>query len=145
MIRAGTHADLAAVTEMLTAAGLPTVGLDDALLVVATQAGRVVGAAAVEHHGTRGLLRSVVVEKAARGERIGAALVDETVRIAARSSMSELWLITEDAGSYFRSHGFEAGGDLPVSLRLSEEYTAHCTDSAEVLVRSIGGEAMGAS
>lgn len=142
-IRAAVAADVDAVAALLAQAGLTTEGLadhDEVLLLVADDEGTVVGSAAVEPHGPVGLLRSVVVDPARRGAHIGSMLVDGARSAATGLGISELWLLTEEAGPFFRTLGWEARSRhaLPAALRLGPEYLSHCSESAEVMVRAIG-------
>lgn len=62
-VERATDADLSAIRDVVAAAGLPLDGLGDVPtdFIVARDDGRVVGTAALEHHGGHGLLRSVAV------------------------------------------------------------------------------------
>ncbi|RPI23111.1 MAG: GNAT family N-acetyltransferase [Actinobacteria bacterium] len=140
-LRAGTRDDLPAVWAMLDGAGLPTTGVDpaDLTLLVADEGGVAVGAAAVEAHSSHGLLRSVVVDPELRRRSLGTALVAAAVAEAEDAGLDDLWLLTETAEGFFSSHGWQrmTAADLPAAVRLSPEYTAHCSDSAVVMVREL--------
>lgn len=140
-VRPASSVDLPAVATLVGGAGLPTVGLDGSSvrLLVAEDGGAVVGAAAVESFGDHGLLRSVAVAEPLRGTAIGTRLVAEAVTVAKSAGLRDLWLLTETAEGFFTRLGWRASGDgdLPESLRLSPEYTAHCSESAAVMVRDL--------
>jgi amino-acid N-acetyltransferase len=140
-VRPANASDLAAVAALLAKAGLSTVGLDPRQLdlIVAEENGAVVGAAAIEAHSGHGLLRSVVVDEQRRGGAVGTRLVAEAVTAARRDGLRDLWLLTETAEGFFSSLGWttSVGNDMPSAIRLSPEYTAHCSESAAVMVRDL--------
>ena len=82
--------DRPAIEALLRANALPTAGIELALgtAVVAREEGRIVGCAAIEPHGSAGLLRSVCVELGRRGFGLGRLLVEraETARAALSGS-----------------------------------------------------------
>ena len=142
-IRSGVSADGQGIIALLETAGLPGSGLltrDDTLVFVAESDHTVVGTAAVERYATHGLLRSVAVATPARGGGLGRSLVTEAIAAAAAAGLSDCWLITEDASDYFSGLGWLAVSleDLPAEVRLSDEYTAHCSAAATAMVRSLG-------
>ena len=124
-IRPATDADRPALLGLLAGCGLPADGLDDAFprgAVVAEIDGALAGAAALEQWDAHGLLRSVAVAPAWRGQRLGAALVAD--RLAwARSLLRDadivpfasVSLLTAGAADFFARLGFApvARGALP--------------------------------
>jgi amino-acid N-acetyltransferase len=141
-VRTATAQDLPAVTALLADAGLSTVGVDPdtVTLLVAEDAGAVVGAAAVEAHSGHGLLRSVVVDERLRGRALGTELVTAAVARAADSGLTDLWLLTESAEGFFATQGWRrmTAADIPETMQISPEYAARCSDSAAVMVRDLG-------
>ncbi len=101
-------ARLPQVLDLLTRCGLPQDGLAahvaDAL--VAVQAGRVVGSAALEHYGDAALLRSVAVDPAWRGQGLGDRLVAAALAHARTRGVADVYLLTETAADYFARRGF---------------------------------------
>ncbi len=93
---------------LLTAAGLPLDGLDQALAVIARIDGVMVGAAALECWDGFGLLRSVVVAEAHRGFKIAAALVTDRLCAARFDALNAVYLLTTGASGYFERLGFTA-------------------------------------
>ena len=111
-VREATPADLAAVSQLVAAAGLPLAGLHDgAQIWVADAGGDVVGSVALERHGTGEamayLLRSTAVDPAWRGRGVGAALIAAALaRVDA--TRAPVALLTETAAGYFPRFGFVA-------------------------------------
>ena len=64
-------------------------------MIIASEGG-VIGGAAIEVHGDSGLLRSVVVDPAARGRGVGVAIVDAAVDQSLGVITGEV--VLEDAG-----------------------------------------------
>lgn len=141
-LRPAATEEASAVLALLEAVDLPGFGLfdrEDTVVVVAEERAGIVGSAAVERYGNHGLLRSVAVVPGDRSRGLGRALVAEATGAARATGIVDCWLITEDASGYFASLGWQPAtrDDLPDAMRLSAEYTAHCTESAAVMVRSL--------
>jgi amino-acid N-acetyltransferase len=140
-VRQATPADLAATRDLIAAAGLPLAGLDDAaLILLAEQAGAVVGVVALERHGTGSetayLLRSAVVDPTRRGRGIGAALTSAALAHADAAG-APVGLLTETAEQYFPRFGFAPvdRDRLPAALAGSAELQGACPASARALLR----------
>jgi amino-acid N-acetyltransferase len=141
LVRPATPADLAAIPDLITAAGLPLAGLADAALVlVAESAGRLVGTVALERHGTEPdtafLLRSAAVAPAWRGRGVGTTLT-AAVLAHVDAAGAPVALLTETAEGYFPRFGFIAvgRGRLPAALAASAELQGACPASARALLR----------
>lgn len=103
-------ADHDAIAALLTAAGLPVPGAQDAPvpMLVVRALGGVAGCAGWERHGAGALLRSLAVRPDHRQAGVGSALVAAVcARLAARG-LREVFLLTNDAESFFARQGFEA-------------------------------------
>jgi amino-acid N-acetyltransferase len=135
-IERAVDSDRAAIESLLVAGGLPLDGLDSALsmAVVARSDVGVVGCAAVEPHGSVGLLRSVCVAAYVRGTGLGRRLVAATEELAASRGIAELYLLTETAEAWFPRLGYVAStrAAVPTALTVSVEFTGACPDSAAV-------------
>jgi amino-acid N-acetyltransferase len=144
-VREAAPADLPAVRELVTAAGLPLDGLDGAAhVLVAVDDGRVVGTVALERHddasGPVFLLRSAAVESACRGRGVGAALVTAALAVV-DTARAEVALLTETAADYFPRFGFRPvhRDALPAALTASTELRGACPVSANALLRPAPG------
>jgi amino-acid N-acetyltransferase len=135
-IERAVDSDRAAIERLLVAGGLPLDGLDGALSMAVVARGDVgvVGCAAVEPHGSVGLLRSVCVAADMRGTGLGRRLVAATEELAASQGISELYLLTETAEAWFPRLGYVAStrAAVPAALTVLAEFTGACPDSAAV-------------
>lgn len=137
-----TPADVPAVEALLSAAGLPLDGARDALAlgVVGREGVRVVAAAAVERYGRAGLLRSVVVESAARGAGLGHAIVRAAEDAARAAGIGELYLLTETAIDWFPRLGYEVVPRSEAAAVVGEsiEFTTVCRDTGVPMRKRLG-------
>jgi len=141
-LRPAEAGDWPRILSLLTAAGLPTEDLRPeavADFTVATDAGRVVGAVAVERYGPSGLLRSLVVDPGWRGRGLGRALADAAESAAAASCLGSLTLLTQTAAPFFRAIGYQpiARDAAPTAVRSSTEFTNLCPGSSSCLIKSL--------
>ena len=133
--------DVAAISRLLTADGLPIEGLVDhlATALVARQSGRVVGAAGLEVSRDGGLLRSVVIDREFRGTGLGRQLVEGVTGLARARQLPALYLLTTTAADYFPKLGFVAipREQVPASVQQSVEFTSGCPASASAMVKRL--------
>jgi amino-acid N-acetyltransferase len=126
--------DRPAIDALLTANGLRLAGLELAweLTLVTRADGTVAGCAAVEPHGSVGLLRSVCVAESERGTGLGRRLVAEAEWLAGAAAIGELYLLTETAAAWFPRLGYEAAerAAAPAELVASPEFAGACPDTA---------------
>jgi amino-acid N-acetyltransferase len=141
ILRQARPADLPAVIDLLSGAGLPTAGVPVGLagFIVAESAGGLVGTAGLERYGTAALLRSVVVAPDARGTGLGAALVERIIADSAAQGVGDLYLLTTTAETYFPRHGFSriAREAVPEPVQASVEFQGACPASAAVMHRRL--------
>ena len=140
-IRPASERDVPGILALLTAQHLPVDGLTDHLhtTLVAKDAGRVVGSVAIEVYDDGGLLRSVAVDDALKGQGVGRALTAAAFQMAREQGLRTLFLLTTTAENYFPKFGFERiqRADVPVSVRASVEFTSACPASAVVMRLSL--------
>jgi amino-acid N-acetyltransferase len=119
---------------LLEAAALPVAGVAPPLadFFVADGGGRIVGAIGLEAYGPDALLRSAVVEPAARGSGIGAALVERVLGHAGERGVRSVYLLTTTADRYFPRFGFEpiARDAVSEEVKASLEFREACPASA---------------
>jgi amino-acid N-acetyltransferase len=137
LIDAAHEDDLPAVCRLLETQHLPLDGVGErmATMVVARDGDRLVGAAAVELYADGALLRSVVVDPAARGHGLGHRLTDAALSIAKARGSQTAFLLTTTAEKFFPKLGFEriARDDVPDSVQTSVEFRSACPASAVVM------------
>lgn len=143
-IERASRNDRLAIEALLTSNGLPLAGLELAedMTLVARTDGNFTGCAAVEPHGSVGLLRSVCVAEAERGTGLGRRLVAEAESLAAAAGIGELYLLTETAAAWFPRLGYESTelAAAPAALTDSPEFTGACPDSAVLLRKRVTRE-----
>ena len=138
-IEPATADDAAAILSLAAASGLPLDGLNalGPTTLVARQDGSVIGIAALELYGDAALLRSVAVDRQARGAGVGIRLTEAAIEQAARCGARSLYLLTTTAERFFPRFGFEptTREDVPAAVRQSVEFVSACPASAIVMVR----------
>jgi amino-acid N-acetyltransferase len=136
-ITPATIDDFEGISQLLQDNGLPVAGLFNHLhdTLVARSAGRIVGSAAIERYGHVALLRSVAVDREARGSGLGRQLTEAALRNAMDSGVRELYLLTTTAEGFFPRFGFEVVGRdaVPAAVLESVEFTSACPASARVM------------
>jgi len=138
-IAQGSEPDLATLTSLLAAAGLPVQDLAAARMrnfLIATADDSAVGMIGLEQFKDVGLLRSLVVDPTSRRQGTGKALVAALEKRATAAGVTELWLLTIDAAGYFAGLGFEtmARDAAPDAIQMTDEFSSLCPGDA-VLMR----------
>lgn len=136
-----TAEDLPLILDLLRRSKLPVVGIERHLdtALVAREGSRIVGCAAVEIHGTGGLVRSLAVELSSRGLGLGHQLTDAVMRLARARGVRTVYLLTESAPAFFSKLGFSSmrREDVETAVRTSEEFTSGCPADAVVMRKSL--------
>ena len=137
VIRQAAVDDWDRVADLLATSGLPLDGAREHAteFVVAERNGALIGCAAVERHGTAGLLRSVAVAAFEREKGTGEALVERCLQVARESGITTVVLLTTTAERYFPRFGFETidRSAVPDAVRDSAEFRGACPASATVM------------
>lgn len=139
-LRSSNDGDLAEVSALLAAEGLPTEDLNaDALALVAECKGALLGAIGLEAYGNVGLLRSLVVAQSGRGKGLGASLVNALERHARKVGVEALWLLTIDADAWFKALGYDvrARTQAPEAIAATEEFSSLCPDDAVLMCKHL--------
>lgn len=137
-----TSSDGSRVLALLQRAGLPTgdlIGQTWNHFILATRGGVDVGAIGLEAGPPFGLVRSLAVEKIARGSGLGAQLLGRIETHALSLGITELGLITESAAPYFLRQGYHviARPDAPDALRETKQFRDICPASAAIMLKSV--------
>ena len=84
-----------------------------------------------------GLLRSVAVTSDVRGMGLGAALVEKALSDSAADGVTDVYLLTSTAETYFRRHGFRpvSRDNVPAAIKESLEFREACPATAAVMYR----------
>lgn len=141
--RAATAGDLEKIKGFLKEKGLPDLGVDgwvENFFIIEDEKGSWVGVAGLELYGDSGLLRSVAVDKGSRREGHGRTLVSAVLESAKSRGLRRLYLLTDDASSYFKRLGFQVVDrkDVDELVKTSLEFTEACPESATVMCNVIG-------
>ena len=107
--------------------------------VVREDDGRVVGVAGLEIHGEDGLLRSVAVDAAYRGQGLAASLVEAAMERAKKVNLRSVYLLTAGARDYFARRGFAdcPRDKAPAAIRDSWEFRSGCPRTAAFMKRAV--------
>lgn len=91
-----------------------------------------VGIGGIEPYGTDGLLRSVVVERSARGNGVGTAICGALEDEARAGGVETLYLLTTTASGFFADRGYVEveRTDAPATIRGTTEFSDLCPESA---------------
>src|SRR5262245_11552578 len=138
LIQRAVAADLPRMVELLGRAGLPTVGVAEALagFFVARNGDEIVGMVGIEACCDRyALLRSTAVADEWKGRGLGRKLVERAIAEAEANGIEALYLLTTTAEHYFPSFGFARVDreDVPSEVKATEEFTSACPASATVM------------
>jgi len=142
IIRPGVAVDFAIVEGRLRDAALPVEDLTPDHMndfLVAVVDARLAGMIGLEQFDKLGLLRSLVIDPAARRSGIGRQLVAALEAHALARGVTELWLLTIDAETYFLKLGYEImERDLaPNVIRETDEFSSLCPGDAIVMKKSL--------
>ena len=154
-IRPASPADLEAVEELLTTAGLPTADVaalfaahaDDFLVADdPEQPGAIVGVAGLEvccgdSAQPTALLRSVAVRDDWRAHGVGRELVRRLVCVAEARGLRALYLLTMTAEHYFPQFGFRPveRDTVPPEIAATLEFRSACPASAVAMAKPLVG------
>ncbi|MBT2791069.1 arsenic resistance N-acetyltransferase ArsN2 [Paraburkholderia strydomiana] len=142
-IRAAASLDLSAIKALLEQEGLPSSDVTGSLLnhfLVAEDAnGAMSGCVGLELSGSVALLRSLAVAGAARRAGLGNRLVSSAESLARHAGVSELWLLTTTAASFFLSVGYgPVERDLaPKEMQRSRQFAHLCPASAICMMKTL--------
>lgn len=125
---------LAYVESLLEANGLPSsdVRSKPGCFYVAHDGDERVGVGGIELRDAAGLLRSVAVERSARGEGVGTALCERLEAVARDEGVEVLYLLTTTAGGFFADRGYVEidRSRAPEAIRETTEFADLCPETA---------------
>lgn len=141
-IRRGHPADLAAISMLLNAAGLPTADLACAHEFqswVLEEERSIVGVVGLERFGRDALLRSLAVAPEHRKRGLGHELVARLEHDAQIDGIQQLVLLTETAQPFFGRLGYTVTDRSQVSpdVRQSAEFRSVCPVSAICMSKAL--------
>jgi N-acetylglutamate synthase-like GNAT family acetyltransferase len=141
--RVAAARDLERIKGFLRENGLPDLGVDEWVknfFIIEGENESWIGVAALEVYGESGLLRSLAVDKGSRGEGHGRTLVTSVLTGAKSRGVRRVYLLTDDAGSYFERLGFQVVDrkDVDQAATASLEFTKACPENATVMRKIVG-------
>ena len=136
--------DLVAIRSLLEGARLPVndVGRAGQLFLVARSADGVIGCVGLEPYSGAGLLRSLVLTPAHRGQGMSLALYERAATEARSLGVRELYLLTTTAEALFSRWGFRrtVREQVPAAVRESPEFASLCPATAACMVLTLAPE-----
>jgi amino-acid N-acetyltransferase len=144
VIGAASPRDLPQVRTLLGRHDLPLDGVAESVqaMVVARDNSQVVGVAALELYPDGALLRSVAVDPAFHGQRLGHRLTEAALQVARDKHIETVYLLTTTAERFFPKFGFQpiTRADVPASVQTSVEFRSACPASAVVMRKRLTAE-----
>ena len=133
---------LSVVEDLLRANELPfqDLRLENNLFVTYyNDSNELVGSGGLEWYGNHALLRSVAVQKSARGKSKGKYIANDLLTRARLRSTKEIYLLTETAHDFFVKIGFKdiSRNDVPDEIKASTEFSSVCPVSAACMVYKV--------
>jgi amino-acid N-acetyltransferase len=107
-LRRATEADIPRFVELIAAANLPPLFIEQYLdgFVAAVRDGAVVACGGVEFYGGSAVIRSVVVDPGAQGLGLGRSIAEMLIATARERGTTDVYLLTGDALEFWRHMGF---------------------------------------
>jgi len=130
-----------AIRALLNRAELPSEDFGQHLdhFLTAKHNGTLAGAVGLEVYGESGLLRSLVVDAAYRGQGLGIKLCEQIFAYAREKSVKELYLLTTTAADFFPKLGFSVidRDRVPRAIQATEEFASICPATAVCMIKTL--------
>ena len=140
-ISAAKRDELPEILALLEECELPKEGLATHLstTLIARKGKEIVGCSSLELYQEFALLRSVAVKPPFRRRGLALKLTRAALDLAKRYQVTNVYLLTETASSFFSKIGFVRvpRSDVPESIQRSAEFTTLCPDTAAVMTMSL--------
>lgn len=135
-IRSAQLGDQEDIASLLSGFMLPLEGLENTRIwVLQEDSGNIIGTVGLEVWGKNGLLRSVAVKKNWQNRGCGTCLINHVVDEARKNEISDLFLLTQTAQSFFRKMGFRKieSSRVAGSIKDSAEFKGACPKTATLM------------
>jgi amino-acid N-acetyltransferase len=136
-IGAAKRGELPEILALLEECELPREGVSTHLstTLVARKGMQIVGCSALELYQEFALLRSVAVKPSFRKRGLALNLTRAALDLAKRYQVTNVYLLTETASTFFSKAGFirVPRSDVPENIQRSAEFTSLCPDTATVM------------
>ena len=127
-------ADYPGIQSLLELVNLSFEGVQENLdqFIILSEANEMVGVVGLEIYGDKAILRSLAVDKNRHGKGYGRQLTDRIIQKAQDEKISELYLLTETAETFFARFGFERISRELVddTVKTSLQFQLLCPESA---------------
>jgi N-acetylglutamate synthase-like GNAT family acetyltransferase len=124
--RPARAADVPRMVELIAGAHLPPLFIEEYLdgFIAAEQDGRLIACGGVEMYGDCGVIRSVVVDEAARGLGLGGKIAELLMAMGRAAGAADFYLFTGDALPFWAGYGFieVTFADWKAAPRVSWQY-----------------------
>jgi amino-acid N-acetyltransferase len=141
IILPATSDETEAIGVLLAGAELPNEDFTQHLphFLTAKQNGTLAGAVGLEIYGESGLLRSLVVDAAYRGQGLGIKLCEQIFAYAQEKNVKELYLLTTTAADFFPKLEFSVidRDRVPRAIQATEEFASICPATAVCMVKTL--------
>jgi len=133
--------EMDAARALLDGAALPTDDLAEPRVWLwgAAHQGQLIGSVGLERAGRVGLLRSLVVAPAWRGNGVAGRLCRFAFERARDAQLEALYLLSESAAGYFSGRGFEAidRADAPPEIAATRQFSSLCPGDAAFMHKRV--------
>lgn len=134
----GQPADLTDIRALLQRVGLSAEDVDEHIadFLIAREDDTMIAVAALEDHGTAGLLRSVAVAPERQGWGLARYLTNALIERARGRGLAAVYLLTKDAQRYFKRHGFRPinRDEIRPAVKQSAQFKEESCSSATSMV-----------
>jgi N-acetylglutamate synthase-like GNAT family acetyltransferase len=134
VIRTANKNDLPRIHTLLHYVKLPVEGVDENVenFLIAERNGKIIGTIGLEVYPPAGLLRSAAVLPEFQKSGVGTKLFDTLIHLVKEKQLTELYLLTNTAETYFARKGFVKinRNELTGEILSSIEFRMNCCASA---------------
>ncbi|MFC4705179.1 MULTISPECIES: arsenic resistance N-acetyltransferase ArsN2 [Paraburkholderia] len=140
-VRSAAASDLFAITALLAANDLPTVGVAEHLtnFIVGVVPSGIIACGGVEYYAEFALIRSIAIATEVRGHGLGKAIVARLLAECRTRAVQSVVLLTTTAERYFAGQGFTpvTRHEVPQPLLASSQFQGVCPASAATMLRAL--------
>lgn len=138
-LRVATAHDLPGIVALLRQHALPTEDLaeSEVFFLVEAQDATLTGVIGLQRFGTAGLLRSLAVAPARKGQGTGRRLLAQLEEHARGQGVTELVLLTQTAQAFFEGSGYALirRDAAPAAMQQAAEFRTLCPASAVCMAK----------
>ncbi|MBS1188198.1 MAG: GCN5-related N-acetyltransferase [Burkholderiaceae bacterium] len=130
------------IRSLLAGCGLPVTDISNASAIQfygIEEHGKAVAVIGLEKLTDVGLLRSLTVAEAFRGQGLAQRLVAYVERMALDENLKAIYLLTQTAAQFFEKLGFTplSRSEAPAAIQTSSQFSCLCPDSAALLRKPV--------